>query len=352
MNNQKTIVIFTGIVPLVQPWDPDTIKKGITGSEEAVIYISQQLAALGYKVLVLGDPPEGSPHTLPNANPRFLNVNKARFTEKFDAAIAWRMPSMGKQLKSIAKKVYLWPHDILYQHVTNEEIDFFDDVFWLSDWQRRQWMTVNPNFAKFTRIYGNGVKEEQFHPVQERANPYSCIYGSNYARGLEILLDLWPCIQERQPKATLDIYYGWQHWGNLTPEKEVKMRKQVEKLSNVTDHGLVSHEELNRAYGASSFWTYPCIAAETFCISGLRAQLAGAVPVIIQGSALPETVRHGYKCSGPKDYLQTLLKAFDDAEKITTEDRHKMGNFIRKKYTWNQVASKWKKVIDAGETIC
>lgn len=346
MNAQKTIGIFTGIAPQVKPWDPDTVKSGITGSEEAVIYISQQLAQLGYKVIVLGDPPDGSPHSLPEANPRFLNIEKTRFTGKLDIAIAWRMPTMGAQIRNIAHKVYLWPHDVLVQNVSRDQVDSFDGVLWLSNWQRDQWISVNPRFAKFTQIFGNGVNQDQFKPLQERANPYSCIYGSNYARGLEVMLDLWPYIKERQPRATLDIYYGWQHWGCLHPDKESKMRRQVAVLPDVREHGLVSHEELNRAYEASSFWTYPCIQPETFCITALRAQLAGAVPVVLENSALPETVQHGYKCQRPEEYLPTLLKAFEDAERITVDERSKMAEFILAKYTWKEVAAKWSSVFN------
>lgn len=352
MKQPKTICILTGIVPRVNPWDPDTIQSGITGSEEAVIYISQQLAELGYKVIVLGDPPENSRHSRLGANPRYLNINKFQINEKIDIAIAWRHVSMGIRLKQFAKKVYLWPHDTLGQPLTNDEIDVYDDVLWLSEWQRLQWISVNPRFAKYTRIYGNGVNPDQFLPIQPRANPYSCIYGSNYARGLAVMLDIWPHIKKKEPRATLDIYYGWQTWGMLTSEMESKMRKQIAKLPDVREHGLVSHEELNHAYASSSFWTYPCIMPETFCITALRAQLSGAVPVVIQGTALPETVRHGYRCARPDDYLSTLLKAFSEAEKISLEDRNKMGDFIRKRFTWREVALRWDKVFDRQAGDC
>ena len=62
---QKTIGIFTTKVEGVKPWDPDAIQSGITGSEEAVIYISQSLARLDYKVIVFGDPPLDSLYSLP-----------------------------------------------------------------------------------------------------------------------------------------------------------------------------------------------------------------------------------------------------------------------------------------------
>ncbi len=41
----ESILISTFAVKGVKPWDPDSIKQGITGSEEAVIYMSQKLAS-------------------------------------------------------------------------------------------------------------------------------------------------------------------------------------------------------------------------------------------------------------------------------------------------------------------
>lgn len=342
-NSIESIVIVTYKVDEAPPWDPDSIKSGVTGSEEAVIYMSQELAQLGYQVTVLANPPRDSPHSTPQSNPRFVDVSYSDDTI-YDIAIAWRLPWAAEAIRKYARKVFLWPHDVFFHRLTAEQIDGFDDVLWLSKWQRDYWISQNPEFARYKSIFGNGINPEQFQPVQARKNPYACIYGSNYSRGLEILLDFWPKIKLQYPKATLDIYYGWQHWGLLSEEKEAKLRKQLANLAllGVAEHGLVGHEELNRAYERSSFWTYPCTRAEVFCISALRAQLAGAIPIIIEGSALPETVRYGYKCKHASQYYETLCLAFDKAEDITLEERESMGSFIVNEFTWKSIAEKWK----------
>ncbi len=227
--------------------------------------------------------------------------------------------------------------------VPERMIKEFDDVLWLSNWQREQWSSINPAFAEFHKIFGNGINPEQFHPVEERRNPYSCVYGSNYGLGLETLLDIWPEIKEKYPMATLDIYYGWQHWGFLSPEKEKKMMNQMASLAylDVRDHGLVSHEEINRAYETASFWTYPLNSTETFCITALKAQIGGAVPVVVQKAALKETVKHGYTCGRTEEYRAALLKAMSEAETISVEDRKKMRKTITGMYTWEKIALKW-----------
>lgn len=344
---QKTLAIFAYKDSRLAPWDPDSVKTGIIGSEEALIYMSQKLADLGYQVTVFANPPQNSIHSNREANPRFIDADKDDGTQ-FDIGVVWRMPWKGEELKKRVQKLYLWPHDTYQGYMTSTQADAFDDVLWLSEWQRQHWVDHNSDLAKFDKIFGNGINPNQFLAIQERKNPYACIYGSNYSRGLENLLDIWPQVKAKFPKATLDIYYGWNHWGLLSADKEAKMRLLIKILApfDVQEHGSIGHEELNRAYEKASLWTYPCTLPETFCITALRAQLAGAVPVIIEGSALKETVRHGYKCTQPDDYCSTLLKAMEEAEKITLEDRKKMSEFILKEYTWEILAKKWKNLFD------
>ncbi len=341
-DEKKTIAIITYKVQNAKPWDPESIKSGVTGSEEAVIYVSEKLAKLGYNVLVVGDPPENSCHKKPEANPRYIHFNEDD-KKAVDIAIAWRNPYIAGELKTRAKKVYLWPHDTFDYPLQKEMIEHFDDVLWISEWQRKQWISINPAFSKFTNIFGNGINPETFAPIQPRKNPYSCIYSSNYARGLNILLEIWPFVKQRFPKATLDIYYGWETWGLLSKQQEEYMRTQVEvyELVDVKEHGLISHEELNKAFSQTSLWTYPCHAPEVFCITAIRAQMAGCMPVIIDGSALPETVRHGYSCESPDDYLDTLLAAMEEAKAIDLKERQAMQEFILQEYTWEKIAASW-----------
>ena len=344
---QKTVAFYAARVEGLKPWDPDSIKTGINGSEEAVIYMAQKLANLGYKVTVLGDPPKDSPHSKESANPRFIALEDKNLAYT-DVAISCRMPRLGPLLKNWAKKVYLWPQDVCFEKLPVAEINAFDEVFWLSQWQRQQWASVNPGFSKFKQIHGNAIIPEQVLPVEIRKNPYSCIYGSNYGRGLKTLLDIWPQVKKEFPKATLDIYYGWKHWGTLTESQVQLMKAQIKNLASldVREHGSVGHDTLQKAYAEASFWTYPCDQAETFCITAIRAQLAGAIPVILVNSALAETVRHGYKCYKKEEYLDTLLTAMRDVKKVSLEQRKEMGKFVLEEYTWDKFAVQWKELFD------
>src|SRR5262249_55080184 len=95
--SKKTIAIFAYKDERVGHWDPDIINSGIFGSEEAVIYMSQQLAKLGYKVIVLGNPPDGSRYSISESNPRFIKTDSDDGST-YDIAISWRMPWIGKKM--------------------------------------------------------------------------------------------------------------------------------------------------------------------------------------------------------------------------------------------------------------
>ena len=337
-----SVAIFTYKVWGHPQWDPEAVKSGIHGSEESVIYVADQLATLGYQVTVFGDPPEGSAYSNADANPRYVAIGSDE-ESRFDIGISWRMVHAGKRLRQRCKAVYFWPHDTPGYSPSDEECCAFDDVLWQSRWQRQQWIAANPAFLRFEKIFGNGVNLEQFQTVEERKNPYSCIYSSNYGRGLSVLLDVWPKIKERYPEATLDVYYGRNHWGLLNTEQEEKLYQQLQQLVSlgVTERGCVSHEELNRAYAEASFWTYPCMAPETFCITGLRAQLAGAVPVIINSSALKETIVGGYRCQCADRFCDLLLQAMGDVSTISIEQRSHLGDHVKERYTWKKIAQQW-----------
>jgi len=341
-----TIGIFTFNHPATGNWDPDSIQSGITGSEEAVIYLSKELAKLGYDVFVSGNPAPFSPHSLATKNPRFVKTPYDDGTF-FDIGIAWRMPQCGAALKKRARKVYFWPHDYCNVRLTDEEIASFDDVLWLSKTQRTEWCSINPGLAQFTHIFGNGIDPEQLEPVKSRANPWSCIYASDYLRGLEVLLETWPEVKKGFPRATLDVYYG--RHPTLLKRRIEKIYALLEAVRpfDVTEHGLVGHKVLNQAYGRASFWTYPYIGkSETFCISALRAQASGAIPVIIERGALKEVVRYGFKCKSRRAYQKTLEEALERAEEITLKDRQEMRGFVLKEHTWEQVARRWKRLFD------
>ncbi|MBF8263310.1 MAG: hypothetical protein HW387_975 [Parachlamydiales bacterium] len=333
----KTIGIVASELP--EYLDPDSIYSGMGGAEEAVIYVSKELAARGYRVIVYGNPKPDSIHSLSIANPRFLDISRFK-EEKLDIGIAKCLPRLGPELRKIASKVYLWTHGY-NMNLAQEHIDSYDGVLWLSQWQRDCFVRSNPSFERFKTIFGNGIDPAQFPPITERKNPYSCIYATSYARGLEVLLNQWPEIKNKFPRATLDVYYGWSGVSSDIQKELIEKLSALQEL-DVFEHGQVGHEELNQAYSRASFWVFPSSREpETFCISALRAQYAGAVPIVHCWGALNETARYGCRCFRLERFSVAIVKALENAENITLEERKQMRGFINEQFTWKVVVDRW-----------
>lgn len=147
------IAIYCG--PGATPWSPENLenpgKAFIGGSEEAVIYLTQELAQQGWSVTVYSDV---------GANEGEYNgvnwVPYYRFNGKddFNILIYWRRPGLlDKEHK--AKKIYVWAHDILNNlEFTEERIKKLHKVIVLSPWHRKNIPSVPDSKVL---ISGNGI---------------------------------------------------------------------------------------------------------------------------------------------------------------------------------------------------
>lgn len=323
---------------LIGEWDPEIIHKGVPGSEEAVIYASMELVSRDFNVTVFMNTPKNSKWN--NTNPRWLKEDDFYSSNKnFDILILWRRFDFIR-VKHRTKKLYLWPHDIFR---FNFSIEGLDGILSLSNYHTRQ-----INFNKV--IAGNGVLLKQFSNPINYKNPYSMGYYSNYSRGLEILLNIWPEIKENFPEATLDICYGRNSWNTISDEKLKSIIEKIElyKDKGITEHGMISQIKLAEIMQNNSIWAYPCISEETFCITAVKAQLAGCIPVTTRISALNETVHieapsiniikdNSYIDVYKKLLLETLKRA---GETDTRNERLKYIEFA-KQFSWVNVINKW-----------
>lgn len=182
--------------------------------------------------------------------------------------------------------------------------------------------------------------------------PFSCIYTSSYDRGLEHLLTIWPTVKEAVKGATLDIYYGWQIFDSFYSNNPSSMKwkeRMVEmmKAPGITHHGRVPQKEIEEAMKQTAIWAYPTHFGEINCITGLKAQAFGAVPVVINYAALETTVQFGIKIQGDiydpevKDtFTKQLIWALQNP-KWQEEVRKPMQEWASKKFPWSEIAKHW-----------
>jgi len=285
------IVIYCGAS--VEYWDALSVKEGIGGSEEAVIYLSRYLVKLGWNVEVYNN-------CLDEGN--YDGVLWQGFW-KYDAAqpcsvfIAWRDPNY---IKFAPQDSFccLWLHDtIKMEHFMLQELKRVDKIFVLSKWHR----TCLPDIPEDKFYYThNGIISSQFDEIVTR-DPYSCIYASSPDRGLDILLEQWPQIKKEVPDAILHVYYGFTKNYDEIHKNDLRMKQFKTKVmgllkqDGIIYHGRVSHQELTKSFLGCGLWFYPTYFTEISCITAMKAQTAGCIPITTSMAALEETVKFGVK---------------------------------------------------------
>lgn len=386
---EKSIAIMTGDT-MIEEWGPWSLKEGIGGSEEAIIRISKHLKDLGYQVVVFGKP--GPNAGLDDNGVMWRNFWECNLEDEFDVFIAWRAPYIfDKDIR--ARKKYLWLHDVMEPgEFADSRLSRLDKVIVLSKYHRSLFPMIPDNKIMLS---GNGIDPEEFGPPTisgamsqwacgceqkdghktkyckkhpDTRDPHKIFYGSSHVRGLAYLYEIWPEVKKAVPDATLDVYYGRESYDAVhkgSPERMKWMDDMINKgkqLEGVEDHGKVSQEQINKAIFQSGVWAYPCPFPEIYCITAIKAQAGGAIPVSSNFAALDETVQFGVKLpmkqqkegtplgKGDTKFLEqykTELIAMLKDPKRQEKIRPEMQKWARTQ-SWKNVAKQWDKEINAA----
>lgn len=345
--DEDEIAIFCG--PGFTNWSPKSVDepKGsfIGGSEEAVIYNSRELVKQGWKVTVYADPGEDAGEY---DGVNYLPYYKFNRNDSFNILIGWR------NIRFVdgnydAKKIYIWCHDVLnpLEH-TPERLSKIEKLIVLSP-AHRDTVPEVPDEKIF--ISTNGYYEHL--PKDSPDNdPKKVIWTSSYDRGLDHLLDIWEDVKDAVPEAELHVFYGWQLFKRFykdNPERMAWMGKINRQLEHdgVVHHGRVSQVEVEKWHKRCGIWAYPTHFYEINCITAIKSQLWGCVPVVIDYAALNTTVQYGRKIKGDiyeketeDAYKEALIAALKD-EKWQDKERKKMMSWARDKFSWESVAAEW-----------
>ena len=152
--SENSIVYFASWgVKHLELWNAHSLKKGIGGSESAVIYLSREWVKQGYEVTVFCDTPKTEMIDGVLYVPYFL----MNFKDEFETLILWRSPHLLDMDFINAKRLYMDLHDIADpSQWTPERINKVDKVFFKSRWHRRNLPRIPDNKAV---VISNGVVE-------------------------------------------------------------------------------------------------------------------------------------------------------------------------------------------------
>lgn len=355
---KKSVVIFTGNC-IIGNWGPWSLKEGIGGSEEAIIRLSKRLTEQGYSVTVYSMPGEKAGEY---DGVDWKNYWEFDGRDQFDVLIGWRNPWIFEQ-KFNARKSYLWLHDVMeVGEFTKNRLDNLDKVIVLSKYHRGLFPNIPDNKIWMS---ANGIDAEEFDGSEtHERNPHRIIFASSHVRGLAYLLDMWKDVKKEVPDAELHFYYGRNSFVAVhkdNPERLQwleKIEKQMEDLPDVYDHGKVSQKEIAEATMSSGIWAYPCPFPEISCITAMKSQAGGAVPVSSNFAALNETVQFGEKMhmedekgaglwdnNTAREFKTRLIYMLKDTKK-QDKIRKEMIPWAKKNFSWTNVAKQWIKEFD------
>ena len=183
-------------------------------------------------------------------------------------------------------------------------------------------------------------------------NNYLCIWSSSYDRGLENLLDIWPEVIKAVPKAELNITYGWNLYDAAypdNPERHAWKAKVDQKMNQPGIHhlGRIGQRDMVALLKQTGLWTYPTDFDEISCITAMKCQIYGVIPVVMDKAALKETVEHGTKLKGDindpkvkKEYTKILIGWLKDHNRQKAV-RKAMTQDSATKYSWDGIAKEW-----------
>lgn len=357
------IGIFAG--DTYEAWSPKSVKTGIGGSEEAVIYMSRALAKLGHEVVVWNRCEDAAGTYDGVKYVDFLDYDQ----DQVDIFIGWRNTQPFKMAKNY-KVGYFWLHDTMPQEEVAQAFALgARKVMVLSMYHRRLYGRVDNRSIYVTR---NGINVDDFKQKVKRV-PGRIFWGSSYDRGLKEMLEQWPKIKLANPDATLHVAYGWQTWesmvkrhGEKRVEKAFEMTKEaIEEMfeqDGITHLGRISHKQVAKEMLEADVWGYPTWWPEISCITAMKAQAGGAIPVVIPTAAVAETVEFGFKTNRgyfnaradgigqPEEAMDQWIELVNGVLEKPMEDKQEyrdtMQMFALNYFDWNHIAEEWVKEFE------
>jgi hypothetical protein len=334
-------------------WNPKD--KGLGGSEQAIVHLSEEWSKLNKKVGVYGNFKEF--YNINNVD--YIPWTKFPFNKNIPLLISWRRYGilLLMLIDCKAKKIIVDLHDnvhtiadlnpdkmnTFFAKVTkfhlksNYHLDCF--VNFLKD------KSINNIDNNKYKIIPNGVRKSLFalNSTNVIRSPYRFCYCSSYDRGLEVILKyIWPVIFKNNPLAEFHVYYGMDY---IYDDNFKNYMKMLLSTNGVMDHGRQSVDIICREKYMSTFHLYLNNAeSEIDCISIKESLITGCIPIISNYGVFKE--REGVHINFEEhsieyyeniaNYIIDLMNDFDRVSKI--HEQIKQSNTI---IEWNLIAKQW-----------
>jgi glycosyltransferase involved in cell wall biosynthesis len=360
-------------------YDGSTLsKRGLGGSESAVIRMAEELTKIGFHVTVYNDCI--SDDSIPGV---YDGIDYTPVSAAVLSSIDYDVVIVSRSVKPIiedwpiiakAKHVCLWMHDTFCEG--DDQIEYLinigklNEIFTLSDWHTgyvthcdhgfRRNYDVLKNHVFLTRN-GIGNMNPGWIDVREK-DPNLFVFNASVTKGMiPLVKQIWPEVKHRIPAAKLKIIGGYYKFREAAgPDQQQKdwTDLMIQYGGDIEFTGVITQQEISDILRKASYMIYPVGFPETFGISTLEA-LAHNVPLITcQFGALEETaidlaswkIKYPVEKNWAMQWLneESQVNLFVDkvVEAYNTPYLHQQKmyacNQVKDICTWDTVALQWK----------
>jgi glycosyltransferase involved in cell wall biosynthesis len=363
---------ITILIPTGQqiPFDDGSLGTMLGGSEEAVVLLSRHLSMLGRNVRVYGVLPFYNPPHTDDFGVEWCHSKDFKLGDEHGCLVIWRDGStLFDVVEQIARRqinkdpvvgvdqISYWKHDCTIpgnDAKTNTKLlKLINSTVVLSNHHGQVVTDALEEPVQTMHVIGNGVELTDFSdpdawPERDRNK---VVYSSDPSRGLDVLLNIWPEVHAAVPDATLDIYYDWTFVRRTHRELLTQIDEALVRLAGmgVRYIGGVGHKELHNALERCNVWAYSHFQntqVETFCISAVKAQVAGATVLTTEYGALPEVVPEAERHIMIEDYKHALIRHLKNP--VGNEARKALAHRAADRWSWSEVAKKFSDLWSAN----
>lgn len=365
-------------------YDGDTLsKRGLGGSESAVILISQELVKLGFSVDVYCSCIDSETQSGNYNDVNYIDHSEhERFGDQYDVFISSRsvIPFFsGHQYVNMAVKSahrVLWMHDTFCEGGEHLEAlvnqGFINEIFTLSDFHsvyatncdhgnRRNFEVLKPYIWQ-TR---NGAQKwiDDVDVTQKDRNHF--VYNASATKGLIPLLEsVWPEVKKQIPDAHLTCIGGYYRFrDDAEPDAQEKTVRQLMADPKFKDlavkfTGVIPQYEIAEILANASFMLYPGAFPETYGISSLESLLYRTPIITSNFGALEETavdqacykINYAVEPNGLfpnidkesqiRNYVNTTINAYNNT--YLHQQKQYACDIVQDIHGWDTVALQWK----------
>jgi len=358
-SESKKILLYTGY--LKDKWNYTyTLTNPVGGSETAAISLARSFPKT-YEIYIGGDVLEEKLDNITFVNSD--NLHKLLENNAFHTIIVSRYVNFFDFYKCVyTHQIYIWAHDIYlipygtYNNVDDILTTHYDKIngcICQTEWHKNLYETSYKSLVDKVHVINNGIDTSMFETANTKATITKVknrfIYSSCPERGLERLLELWPEISDKLEKAELYIctYVSFPRMDSRNYEKDMKIKKMMEKHENVKYMGKLTKSDLYKLMSTCDYWFYPTNFYETSCITAMEMLMSEVICIYYPMGGLVNTMREYGIQVKEGDEIETIVELSEST--LFVENRKKEIRQRGKEYAiscdWKNRSKMWEEIL-------